>query len=495
MRTQRSGFGSGRSGVNARPLPQVRGWLLSRLQVCPSSHRSPPNRYRQALAGIFGAALTLAAHGAENKVTFNKDIAPIIYKNCATCHRPGEAAPFSFLSYQDVTRKAKTIGRVTAERVMPPWKAEPGSYAYRDERRLKAEEIEQIQSWIKQGMPEGNAADKIEAPKFASGWTLGEPDLVVEMPTAYHVPADGPDIYRNIAVPLGLTEEKWITAIDMKPSARAVVHHVLYFADGNGRIHERPQQGDQPGFSGMRAGGASIPLGGWAIGAQPHFFPEGLALHVPKGSDLVVQYHFHPTGKPESEKSVIGLYFAKEAPKRTLTRIQMPPHYSLFSGLDIPAGEKDFVLRDSYVLPVATDAVGVGAHAHYIGKRMKMTATLPSGEVKTLLSIPDWDFAWQDRYYFKEIVALPQGTRLDAEIHWDNSAENPRNPSSPPVRVTWGEESKDEMGSLSLIAVAHEEADLKTLNEDLVARSRKLTREKMRSDPALAAKVMRILAE
>jgi mono/diheme cytochrome c family protein len=441
------------------------------------------------------ALLVTAVNASERAVTFNKEIAPIIYKNCSICHRPGEAAPFSLLSYEDTLRKAKTIGKVTASHAMPPWKAEPASYGYRDERRLSTQEIELIQQWVRQGMPEGNAADKLEPPTFGSGWMLGEPDLVVEMPAAYHVPADGPDIYRNIAVPLGLTEEKWVTAIDMKPSAREVVHHVLYFADGNGKAHEKPQQGSEPGYSGMRAGGASIPLGGWAVGAQPHFFPEGLALRVPKGADLVVQYHFHPSGKPEAEKSRVGLYFAKKAPERSLTRVQMPPHYSLFSGLNIPAGEKDFVLRDSYTLPVATDGVGIGAHAHHIAKELKMTATLPTGEVKTLLSIKDWDFAWQDRYYFKELVLLPKGTKLDAEIHWDNSAENPRNPSSPPVPVTWGEESKDEMGSISLIAVAHDQSDLKILNEDLAQRTRKLVRERMLSDPELARKVANILAE
>lgn len=442
-------------------------------------------------------AMPLVVQGAttDAPVTFNKDIAPVIYKNCSSCHRPGEAAPFSLLSYADVSRKAKTIGKVTLSRAMPPWKAEPASFGYRDERRLKDGEIALIQAWVKQGMPEGSSSEKIEPPKFTSGWQLGEPDLVVEMPSAYHVPADGPDIYRNIAVPLGLTEDKWITAIDMKPSARAVVHHVLYFADGNGRIHEKPQQGSEPGFSGMRVGGASIALGGWAIGAQPHFFPEGLALHLPKASDLVVQYHFHPTGKPEAERSLIGFYFAKKAPERTLTRVQMPPHYSLFSGLDIPAGQKDFVIRDSYTLPAAMDAVGIGAHAHYIAKQLKMTATLPGGEVKTLLLINDWDFAWQDRYYFKDFVALPKGTKLDAEIHWDNSADNPHNPSSPPVRVTWGEESKDEMGSISLIAVPHEESELETLQSEMKQRGRELAREQMRKDPALAGKVAQMLAE
>lgn len=439
------------------------------------------------------AAQTAAA--ANDAVTFNSQIAPIIYKNCSTCHRPGEAAPFSLLSYKDVARKGKTIGKAIAAHSMPPWKAEPASYAYRDERRLTDAQIALIQTWVAEGMPEGKASEKPAPPKFTSGWQLGEPDLIVEMPAGFHVPADGPDIYRNIPVQLGLTEDKWVTAIDMKPSARAVVHHVLYFADGSGRVHERPQQGTEPGFSGMRAGRATIPLGGWAIGAQPHFYPDGLALHVPAGSDLVVQYHFHPTGKPEVEKSVIGLYFAKQAPKRSLTRIQLPPHYSLFAGLDIPAGDKDFVIRDSYTLPVAVDGVGVSAHAHYLATQMKMTATLPNGDVKTLLLIKDWDFAWQDRYFFKDFVPLPKGTKLEAEIHWDNSADNPHNPSSPPIRVEWGEESKDEMGSISLIAVPHEESDLTFLRGDLAARSRQIAIDRMASDPALARKVRRILAD
>jgi hypothetical protein len=427
-------------------------------------------------------------------ITFNKQIAPIIYKNCSSCHRPGEAAPFSLLSYQDVSKRGKTIASVTAARFMPPWKAETGSYPFKDERRLQESEIALIQEWVKQGMPEGT--DNAPAPpKFASGWMLGEPDLVVEMPAAYHVPADGPDIYRNIAVPLGFAEDKWITAIDMKPSARAVVHHVLYFADPSGKAHDRPQQGAEPGFSGMRPGGEAEPLGGWAVGAQPHMQPEGLALPVAKGSDLVIQYHFHPNGKPASEKSVIGLYFAKKAPERTLTPVQLPPTYSLFSGLDIPAGEKDFVIRDSYTLPVALDAVSIGAHAHYIARQLKMTATLPTGEVKTLLWIKDWDFSWQDRYFFEKFVPLPKGTRLDAEVHWDNTADNPRNPSAPPIRVQWGEQSKDEMGSLTLVGVPHDESDLPALRRDLLQHRNQMARERLASDPNLRKKLAELLAQ
>jgi hypothetical protein len=216
---------------------------------------------------------------------------------------------------------------------------------------------------------------------------------------------------------------------------------------------------------------------------------------VPKGSDFIVQYHFHPTGKPEAEKSLLGFYFAKKPAQRTITRIPMPPHYSLFSGLDIPAGEKDFVIRDSYILPVAVDAVSVGAHAHYIARQLKLVATLPNGDTKTLLHIKDWDFAWQDRYTFRELVPLPKDTRLDTEIHWDNSAENPRNPANPPVRVKWGEESRDEMGSIGLIVVPHEESELSVLRSDIERRQLGLAIERMRADPELARRVREFLAQ
>jgi hypothetical protein len=436
----------------------------------------------------FALLLAPALMPAQN-VTFNKQIAPIIYNNCSSCHRPGEAAPFSLLSYQDVAPKARLIAAVTSSHQMPPWKAKPASYAYRDERRLTDAQIQLIQAWVKQGMPEGKPEDRPAPPKFSSGWMLGEPDLVVEMPAGFHVPADGPDIYRNIVVPLGLTETKWVTAIDMRPSARSVVHHVLYFGDPAGKIHEHPQEGAEPGFGGMRAGGATVPLGGFAVGAQPHFYPDGLAMEVAKGSDLVIQYHFHPTGKAEVEKSTVALYFAKTPPERRLISVQLPPDYSLFEGLKIAPGDKDYVVRDSYSLPVDMDAVGVGAHAHYLGKKLKLTATLPSGETKTMLLIGDWDFAWQDRYFFQQAVPLPKGTRLDAEVHWDNSAENPHNPSNPPIAVTWGEQSKDEMGSVSLIGVPHEQKDYTAFLADLELRTRTAARQRILKDPSFAQKL------
>ncbi len=450
-----------------------------------------------ALAGLtcfFAMPPVRAQNAARPAVTFNGQVATILYRNCSTCHRPGEAAPFSLLSYRDAATHGAMIATAVSARIMPPWRAQPASYAYRDERRLTDSEIALLRDWVAQGMPEGTGKPP-EAPQFPSGWRLGEPDLVVEMPEPYHLKADGPDIYRNIALQLGLTEDKWITAIEMRPSARSAVHHVLYFADPNGRVHLKTSEGSEPGFSGMRAGGATVPLGGWAVGAQPQFFPEGLALRLPQGSDLVIQYHFHPTGKPEIEKSVIGLHFAKQPPSRSLISIQLPPVYSLFSGLDIPAGDRDFVIRDSYTLPVDIDAAGVSAHAHYLASKMKLTATLPGGEVKTLLAINDWNFNWQDQYYFRDLAALPRGTRLDAEIHWNNSAENPNNPSNPPVRVAWGEQSKDEMGALTLIAVPHVQTDYRALQRDVMAKRTAMAQQRIFADPSLLRKISELLAQ
>jgi hypothetical protein len=405
-----------------------------------------------------------AAPAATAAVTFTEHVAPIVFANCTPCHRPGEAAPFALMTYEDVARRGRLIAAVTESRVMPPWKAEAGSHPFRDERRLSQAEIDTIQRWVERGMPRGDANRMPAVPVFASGWKLGPPDLVVEMPVAYQVPADGPDIYRNFVLPIELPQDKWIRAIDLRPSARTAVHHVLYFADSTGSARKADAADPLAGFSGMRPGGLrATALGGWALGQQPHLYPEGIALPLPANADLVLQYHFHPTGKAETEKTLVGLYFADRAPERTLTAIQLPALFSFFAGLDIPAGEPRFQIEDAFVLPIDVEGIAIGAHAHYLGKELTMTATLPDGTQQTLLSIRKWDFAWQDRYLFQTPVPLPKGTRLHARIVWDNSAGNPRNPSDPPVRVTWGEQSKDEMGSLTLQVIPRRPEDVATL--------------------------------
>ena len=431
---------------------------------------------------------------AQGPITFSQHVAPILFANCTTCHRPGEAAPFQLMNYRDARPLAKAIAAATSSRIMPPWKAAAGDVEFANARRLTDAEIDIIQRWVADGALEGDAKLLPALPHFTEGWQLGPPDLAVTMSEGFEVPARGPDVYRSFVVPLNLDRDVWVRAVDFRPSARAVVHHSLFFLDATGAARERDDSDPGPGFRGSMGGGVRLGgrggcgglagllgggaanepptdpisrvaggLGGWALGGRALELPDGLAFPVPKGSDLILSTHFHPSGKAETEKSTIGLYFAPGPPAQAFTTIQLPPFFSVFEGIDIPAGQERYRVQDSFVIPIDVKAFSVGAHAHYLGKEMKLTATLPSGAVKTLLWITDWDFAWQERYRFKDFVTLPAGTRLDAMVSYDNSAANKRNPSRPPVRVTWGEESNDEMGSIGLQVIAATRGELPQL--------------------------------
>jgi mono/diheme cytochrome c family protein len=435
---------------------------------------------------------------AQTPVTFSEHVAPIVFANCTTCHRPGEAAPFSLLSYRDARPLAKAIAAATASKVMPPWKAGPSDFAFDNARQLTDAQIAIIRRWVADGAPEGDPAKTPPLPRFTEGWQLGAPDLAVSMSDAFEVPAKGADVYRNFVVPLNLDRDTWVRAIDFRPSARSVVHHSLFFLDATGAAREQDARDAVPGFPGGMGGGRvvgqgrglaailgngdaraqsdgvarSAGLGGWALGGRALELPTGLAFFVPKGSDLILSTHFHPSGKAERERSSVGLYFASGPPAQAFTTIQLPPVFGVFEGLDIPAGQERYSISDSFVIPVDVRAFAVGAHAHYLGKTFTLKATLPDGTTKTLLSIGDWDFSWQERYRFKEFVNLPKGTRLDATVSYDNSAANKRNPSRPPVRVTWGEESNDEMGSVGLQVVAGTRGELPQLQQAIAAHIR-----------------------
>ncbi len=402
------------------------------------------------------------AQPAPEPVTFAEHIAPLVYAQCAGCHRPGQVAPFPLLSYADARRHARTSLRVIRDREMPPWQPEPGHGDFRGERRLTDAQIALFDRWVAAGMPEGDPAKAPAPPAVRDGWPLGPPDLVVKMDRPFAVPADGPDVYQNFVLPLGLKEDKWVTAVDFQATAPGVVHHVLFFADaaGRGRKEEAAAKAKtgQPGFPGMGFRPTGM-LGGWAVGATPVKLPGGLAVPLPKNADLVLQTHFHPSGKAESESVTVGLYFADEKPTRTLHRLQLPPVFGLFSNIDIPPGKADFGVSDTFTLPVDVDLVGAGAHAHYLGKTLKTSAVLPDKSERSLFLIRDWNFNWQGQYLYKDFVRLPKGTVLRGDVMWDNSAANPRNPHTPPVRAQWGEGSADEMGSVSLMLVAADEAD------------------------------------
>jgi mono/diheme cytochrome c family protein len=419
-----------------------------------------------------GCALVAAAFSAGEtgkppaKQTFTEHIAPIVFNNCTSCHRPGEAAPFALMSYQDVRKRGALIATVTRSRYMPPWHAEPGYGDFIGVHRLTDQQIASIQQWVEAGMPEGDPAKLPALPKFTEGWQLGTPDMVLTMTEPFELPASGPDIYRNFTIPMNIPQNKWVKAVEFRPSARKVVHHALFFLDNTGESRKHDGEGGQPGYNGGLDGtrfAKSGRLGGWAVGANPHILPAGLALPLQKGSDFVIQAHFHLSGKAEKEQSTIGLYFADRAPERMLTGIQVPAIFGVGMGLDIPAGEKSYTIRDSFTLPVDVEGLAVGGHAHYLAKDMQAVATLPDGSKQWLLWIKDWDFSWQDQYQYKRPMALPKGTRIDVAITYDNSADNPRNPSHPPKRVKWGEQSFDEMGSVTVQVAPARQSDFATL--------------------------------
>jgi hypothetical protein len=397
------------------------------------------------------------------KVTFTEHVAPIVFNNCTSCHRQGGGAPFHLATYQDVKKRGHIIQQVASSGYMPPWPPAKDWGHFQDERRLTDDQVDTLEAWIEGGMLEGPKDKLPTLPKFnADGWQLGKPDMIVTLPEAFDVPADGKDIYRMFVLPLNLPEDKWVTAVEIKPTARSVVHHALYFLDNTGACRKLDAADPGPGFGRMgfpRTGS----MGGWAVGATPRDLPGGLAFSMPKGSDLVVQIHFHPSGKAEREQTSFGLYFAKQPPPKKLLGRQMPYLFGLGTKLmteGIKPGDKNFTIKGRWVVPFDIEVVSAGAHAHYLGKTVKSWAKLPDGKEIKLFAIDDWDFNWQGRYNYQKPVALPKGTIVESVLTYDNSADNPRNPSTPPVKIEWGEESTDEMGSVTFAFVAKNEADL-----------------------------------
>ena len=377
---------------------------------------------------------------AANTLTFTKDVAPILFANCASCHRTGEVAPFTLTSYADAAKRAKTIASVVEKRVMPPWKAAPGP-AYQDECRLTDDQIGLIQQWTAEGVKEGKASDLPALPKFPVGWRNGEPDLVLEMAEPYAVPAEGRDIYQNFVIPTGFTEDKWLSAVEIHPGNRRVVHHVLVHLDVSGKARELDAKDPGPGY--RTRGGVGFPsagqIGGWAPGNVARRSPDGIGVNVPKNSDVVLQIHYNLNGKAETDRTKIGLYFAK-APVDKRARL-----FPLASRINIPAGDASYTTTASMPVPSDVTLRSVMPHMHLLGRDMRVFATLPDGSELPLVHVPDWDLNWQMSYAFKEPVKLPRGSKVTLEARYDNSDKNPRNPNSPPKPVRWGEQTTDEM--------------------------------------------------
>ena len=404
------------------------------------------------------AATAESAVDAAETPTWSGEVAAIVHEKCSGCHQPGQSAPFDLLSYDDAVEHGETMAAVIEVDYMPPWPPTAGPKLLHD-RRLTAAEERAILDWVAADMPAGDLQAAPQPTLYEAGWRLGTPDLVVQMDRAYEVPADGRDIYRWFALPLDLPEDRYIEAIEFQPTARGAVHHVLFFYDQSGRAvaRERGSKRGQPGFGGMRLG-ENANIGGYVPGAVPHRWPEGVAVRLPAGSDLVLQTHFHPSGKAESERSTVGLHFADAPPERPLIPVQMPPRFGRFAGIDIPAGQSDYVVTDQMTLPCDVTAVGISGHAHYVCSSMLMTATPPGGDPETILEIGEWDLDWQGDYLFDTPLSLAADTVIDVTIRYDNSGSNPENPFSPPRRIQWGPESTDEMGSMTLSVLTDGEA-------------------------------------
>jgi hypothetical protein len=389
--------------------------------------------------------------GSVKRVTFNRDIAPIVFKNCAPCHRPGEAGPFPLLTYEDVKKHGRQIVGVTQMRYMPPWPPDPQPLQFYGERRLSAEQISLIKKWVDQGMLQGIPADLPPQPHFVAGWQLGQPDLVVKATKPYLVPASGTDMYWNFILPVPIKETRWVRAVEILPGDKRLVHHANAVIDRLGvlRIEEKE--------SGAGFGGPDIMIDQtmvdrnnthfllWKPGTVPYVEPDGMAFRLDPGSDLVLNTHLQPSGKPELIQPSVGIYFTdKPATKHPILLMMQCDQL-----LSIPPGESNYVVTSRFVLPFDVDLLAIYPHAHHLGRDLNASVTLPGGASKTLIHIRHWDLNWQAVYRYANPVPLPKGTTISMRYVYDNTDNNVANPNHPPQLVATGNRTKDEMAHLA----------------------------------------------
>jgi hypothetical protein len=412
---------------------------------------------------------TPAPDDPSRPLTFHKDIAPIVFNHCSTCHHPGEAAPFDLLTYADVKKRTRQIADVTERRLMPPWLPEPGYGDFIGQRSLKEEQIRVIQRWVAQGANEGNPGDAPPPPKWRDGWQLGQPDLVVQLAQPYTLAAEGKDVYRNFVIPIPVSERRYVKAVELLPGNAKAVHHAFMLIDPTRDSRRRDEQDPEPGFPGLHTPPtAQRPAGqflSWQPGKVPTADDGDLAWTLEKDTDLILQMHFRPTGKPELIQPSVGFYFTNRRPART------PFKFGLWSyAIDIPAGATNHTVQETYVTPVDLEVLRVLPHAHYLGKQLNGLATLPDGTQQWLIRIPNWDFNWQGGYAFARPVFLPKGTTISMVYTFDNSTNNARNPHHPPQRVTYGVNSSDEMAELWLQVLPRNPGDVTMLEKDFQPR-------------------------
>ncbi len=402
---------------------------------------------RNAAVGLVVLLVTLAALAglAAEPVTFSDQIVRIFQASCQECHRPGGVALFALTSYQEAYPWRQHVLEATQRGKMPPWKPVPGYGDFRDARRLAPEDRELLARWVAAGAPEGDPAKLPPPRQFPSSWTLGEPDLILDLGTSYTVAGHAADIYRCFTIPTSFPDDRWVAAVEVIPGNRKIVHHVLTYLDATGASVQLDDADPGPGYTcfggpGFAAVGG---LGGWAPGARPHTLPPEVGLLLPAKARVVVQMHYNNHGgHDETDRTKIGLHFARSPIEK---RVRIIP--VLNRTFTIPAGAARHEVRAAWSVPPGWDlhALAISPHMHLLGREMKVTATYPDGTTRPLIYVDDWDFNWQGSYTFVEPVPLPGGTRIDVLSIFDNSATSPRRPPGPLKDVGWGEGTHDEM--------------------------------------------------
>jgi hypothetical protein len=391
---------------------------------------------------LFASALSAAAQ----PVTFSKDVLPVLEKRCQGCHRPGEAAPFSLLTYEESRPWAKAMKEAVLLRKMPPWFADPHIGQFSNDRSLSETEIATLVAWSDQGAPQGDPKDAPVPLQFLAGWRIPKPDVVIEMPNDFHVPASGVLDLQHIVVPSGFTEDRWIQCAEVRPGNPALVHHIVIFTrepgskwlkaakigvpfDPDPKKHPRKKDDGVPGES----------IAGYAPGAFPIPLPPGQAILIKAGSDIVFQVHYTTNGKPGTDRSKLGIVFAPGPPKQ---RVATLAAYN--DNLKIPAGDPNYRLDSVFDLGAEVQLTSLEPHMHNRGKDFEFRAIYPDGQTETLLRVLNYSFSWQLTYALAKPIVLPKGTRIQCTAHFDNSANNPNNPD-PSKDVSWGDQTFDEM--------------------------------------------------
>jgi thiol-disulfide isomerase/thioredoxin len=386
------------------------------------------------------------------ELTYSRDIAPLIQESCQTCHRPGQVGPFSLLTYKQVRRHARMIEEVITDRRMPPWHAETENKVaggFHNDRRLSQDAIDKIVDWVRGGAPEGDPADLPPKREWKSSeWEIGEPDLVLEMQEEFEVPADGVLNYKYFKVRPQLTEDRWVKAVEIQPGNAAVVHHISVHvaAPRRRKLFGRLAAWHLYGSEGERA----RVLGSYAPGAPVIVHGKDHAMKLPKGYDLIFEVHYTPIGTVEKDRSRIGLVFDDATPKH-----EVKEAWVIERKVEIPAGDSHYAIENTYTLEKSSKIMSLRPHMHLRGKSWRFELISPDGKVSPLMTVPRWDYEWQDLFEFKNPITVPAGTKIRCVAHWDNSANNPNNPDATRT-IDWGLQSEDEMMHWRVTFVATE---------------------------------------